>query len=265
MQIIKDHWYDAIFRRHSRRKFNGIPLALSEVMYLTDFASDLNHMVHGARAVVVNKSPDNVLKGAIGSYGKIKGAPAYVAFLGKIDDPHVQEKVGYIGECFILEATAKGLASCWVGGFFKPDEVRQHIEIRRNEQIIAVSPLGYADINYTLEEKIMSGFASGHKRKAIEKLCLDGFQTKWPDWVKEALKLAVLAPSAVNRQPWRFSVENETIKISVDSLRDTYHLSKRLDCGIAMVHIEVGAKHQGIQGAWEYLQHPEVAIFKVER
>jgi len=85
-----------------------------------------------------------VFKGAIGSYGKIKGAPAYVAFIGKLEDPNIQEKVGYIGECLILEATSMGLATCWVGGFFRPDVVSKHITIRQNERVLAVSPLGYA-------------------------------------------------------------------------------------------------------------------------
>ncbi|HVJ49404.1 nitroreductase family protein [Desulfitobacterium sp.] len=265
MQIPEDKWYEAIFQRRSRRQFNGKPLAFEEVAYLADFAEELNRNVGGARAVIVNKSPENVLKGAIGSYGKIKGAPAYVAFIGNMEDPHVQEKVGYIGECFILEATSMGLATCWVGGFFRPEIVSKQIAISQDEQILAVSPFGYASEQYSLEEKFMSGFASGHKRKDVEALCLERYKTEWPDWVRSALELARLAPSAVNRQPWRFSVETDAIKISVDSVKDSYHISKCLDCGIAMVHIEVGARHKGVRGRWDYLLQPDVAIFKAER
>jgi len=75
---------------------------------------------------------------------------------------------------------------------------------------------------------------------------LNGLNREWPDWIISALEAARMAPSAVNRQPWRFSVEeDDSIKISVDSFRDPYRISKRLDCGIAMVHIEVGAGHIG--------------------
>ncbi|WP_242837412.1 nitroreductase family protein [Desulfitobacterium metallireducens] len=130
---------------------------------------------------------------------------------------------------------------------------------------MAVSPLGYAPEQYSLEEKIMSSFASGHKRKDMEVICPQGFKTDWPAWVKSALVVGRLAPSAVNRQPWRFSVDTDAIKISVDNLKDSHHISKRLDCGIAMIHIEIGASHEGIRGQWEYLDQSDVAIFKVQK
>jgi len=53
---------------------------------------------------LVADSPETVFKGAIGPYGKIKGAPAFVAFIGHMENPYVQEQVGYTGEGIILEA-----------------------------------------------------------------------------------------------------------------------------------------------------------------
>jgi hypothetical protein len=55
-------------------------------------------------------------------------------------------------------------------------------------------------------------------------------------------------------------VENGTIRISLDNGRDSYHISKRLDCGIAMAHIEIGANYQGVKGQWEYLENPDVVL-----
>lgn len=265
MQIPYERWYDAVFERRSRRQFNNKPIAPEVLTHLIDFSNLLNKKISGAKVEIVNHSPDDVFKGAIGSYGKIKGAPVYVAFIGNTQDPYVQEKVGYIGECFILEAASLGLGTCWVGGFFRPDEVKRQITIRQNERVLAVSPLGYASEQYSLQEKIMSGFVSGHKRKGIEAICPQGFKTDWPAWVKLALEAGRLAPSAVNRQPWRFSVDTDAIKISVDNLKDSYHISKRLDCGIAMIHIEIGAGHEGVSGQWEYLDQLEVAIFNVKK
>ena len=67
---------------------------------------------------------DKVFRGMIGSYGRINGAPAFIAFIGDMQSQYVQEEVGYTGEGIILEATALGLGTCWVGGFFKPDVVK---------------------------------------------------------------------------------------------------------------------------------------------
>lgn len=261
MKIPVDKWYTAIFRRRSRRQLDGRALPGDIVDSLLDFSRQLNDQVKGARAVLVTENPDEVFKGAVGSYGKIKGAPAYVAFLGNIKDPHVQEKVGYLGEFFILEAISRGLATCWVGGFFRPEVVRDQIGITKDEQVLAVSPIGFAENRFTLEEKIMSGFATNYKRKNLKTLSSFVDRYPLPIWISSALEAARLAPSAVNRQPWRFSVENDTIKISVDNDRDSYHIST-LDCGIAMAHVELGANHEGFAGQWEYLSGLDVARFK---
>lgn len=88
--------------------------------------------------------PDDILKGAFGSYGKVKGAVAYVAFVGNMSSASVQEKVGYTGEGIILEATSLGLGTCWVGAFFRPDVVAARVGSDKAERVLAVTPLGYA-------------------------------------------------------------------------------------------------------------------------
>ena len=40
---------------------------------------------------------------------------------------------------------------------------------------------------------------------------------------------------------------------------------KRLNCGIAMLHLEVGALKEGVAGEWEYLTLPQIAEFKVKK
>ena len=77
----------------------------------------------------------------------------------------------------------------------------------------------------------------------------------------EQQEAARLAPSAVNRQPWRFNVETNSITVSVNTPRREYGLSKRLCCGIAMLHIEVAALSCGASGSWTFLEPPLVARF----
>ena len=261
MKIVAKEWREAISKRRSRRQFNDEAINNDIINQLTDFQDTLNEYVDGAKVLFVNEVPDKIFKGAVGSYGKIKNAPAYVAFAGNMKDPNVQEKVGYLGECFILEATARGLATCWVGGFFREQTVNRHLNIAGEEKVLAVSPVGYTREDYSFEEKMMSGFAKSHKRLDLEKLCPNNDIESFPSWLRSALEAARLAPSAVNRQPWRFFIGENTIKISLDSPKDNYHISKRLDCGIAMLHLEVEANYHGINGQWEYLKKPDVALF----
>lgn len=264
MQIPAERWYKEIFERHSRRQFEERTLPNEIIAQLSNLARLLSEDTSSARAVLMTDKPDPIFKGAVGAYGKIRNAPAYVAFIGNMDDRNVQEKVGRLGEFIILEATSLGLGTCWVGASFKPDIVQSQISIGSNEHILAVSPIGFAKDEYSLEEKLMSGFIKSRKRKNLDELYLNRPIKPIPRWICSALEAARLAPSAVNRQPWRFSVENEVIRISVDNTKDSYHISKRLDSGIAMAHIEIAAKHEGMEGEWEYLSGIDVGLFKIK-
>ena len=257
-------WYEAIFIRKSRRSFLTDNIAHDSLVQLEKTCAELNSSILGARAVVVNQDPYEVFRGIIGSYGKnITGAPAYVAFVGDMSNPNVQEKTGYLGEGVILEATSLGLATCWVGGFFKPEAVAEQIAIADNERVLSVTPIGYGQQKYSFQEKLMSGMVSSKKRKDLTNLLVEKSTQNLEGWQKTALEAARLAPSAINRQPWRFSVGDNHIKILLDTPKDTKGISRRLDCGIAMLHLELGAMYAGVKGNWEYLTDPGVAIYKL--
>jgi len=262
MEIPFSKWHVAIFCRRSRRSFDSTELESSLLAQLETICREFRPFPQ-ARAELVTQSPDKVFKGAIGPYGKIKGAPAFIAFVGDMDDPHIQEKVGYLGEGIILEATAMDLDTCWVGGFFRPKVAASVVGISGNERVLSVTPVGHATEDFSLEERIMTGFGLAHQRKPLTELVTGLDKMELPHWMKSALEAARLAPSAVNRQPWRFYVGPYSITISVDSPRFTFGVSKRLDCGIAMLHIEVAALDCGVQGEWEFLKAPKVARFTI--
>jgi nitroreductase len=260
MEIPFFRWYAEITKRRSRRLF--VPkLVDPELIKRLNTACEEFRPSKEVRAILVTHSADSIFKGAISHYGKIKGATAFIAFVGNKDDPNIHERVGYLGEGIILEATALSLGTCWVGGFFRPEMAASLAGIRENERVFAVTPVGYVFEKWSLEEKIMTGFGRTHRRKFLSELVTGLEEQAWPMWVKIALEAARLAPSAVNRQPWRFHIEPNCITISVDNLNDTFNIPKRLDCGIAMLHIEVASLYCGVKGAWKFLEPPNVARF----
>jgi hypothetical protein len=103
---------------------------------------------------------------------------------------------------------------------------------------------------------MMSGFVRSRRRKNLEDLIEGKLEQRW---MIGALEAARLAPSAVNRQPWRFRVRDGSIDVTVDDTRDNYKISKRLDCGIAMLHLELGARKAGAATRWKPLEPPDVA------
>ncbi|MBM4141357.1 MAG: nitroreductase [Nitrospira sp.] len=260
MEIPFSRWYDAIFIRRSRRQYDQRLLEPNLLVTLNTVCKEFRPFPQ-ACAVLVTQSVNDVFKGAIGHYGKIKGAPAFIAFIGNMDNPNIHEQVGYLGEGIILEATALNLGTCWVGGFFRPEVAASLANINKNERVFAVTPIGYASEAWSLEEKIMAGFGRKHQRKPLSELVTGLEEQEWPLRIKEALEGARLAPSAMNRQPWRFQIEQNSITISVDNLKDTFNISKRLDCGIAMLHIEVALLNYCVKGEWDFLEAPRVARY----
>ena len=262
MNIPANRWYPVIENRRSRRQFDASrPVPEGVLKDLKKVCNDFRPFSH-TRAVLITEHADEIFKGVIGAYGKVKDAPIAIAFIGDMNDGHVQEKTGYMGEGIILEATALGLDTCWVGGFFKPEVVASQVNLKKGERILAVTPAGYAMEQETVEEKIVTGFGSTHRRKPLSALTTGLQEYDWPEWVRAALEAARLSPSAINRQPWGFHVALDAITVSVRTAGPDFNVSKRLDCGIAMLHIEVATMNSGITGTWEFMENPRVARFE---
>jgi nitroreductase len=252
-----------IARRRSRRHFDpSLPIAPETLAALDKVCNQFAPFPH-ARSRLVTGSAETVFKGIIGSYGKIRDAAAFIAFIGNMDDPFVQEEVGYTGEGIILEVTVLGLDTCWVGGFFRPKIAGSLVKVSNNERVLAVTPVGHALEFESWEEKSMTRFGRSHDRLPLSKMVRGLPREKWPGWVNASLEAARAAPSAANRQPWGFEVQDDGITVFVRTGGPEFNVSKRLDCGIAMLHLEVAAATSGCRGEWEFLPSPQVAKFNV--
>ncbi|MBN2099987.1 MAG: nitroreductase family protein [Dehalococcoidia bacterium] len=263
MQIPFNAWHDAILKRRSIRQYAAKPVEAAALEAMRRACTEFRPFP-SARAVLVADPTEDIFRGIPGGYGKVSGAPALVAFVGNMESPDVQEALGYTGEGIILEATALGLATCWVGGFFSPKRAAAIAQVAPSERVLAVTPVGYPKEGSSLQERAMSRFGRNWQRRPVSELVTGLKDNERPDWMKTALEAARLAPSAMNRQPWRFHVDRNSITVSADSvLNPTMVVSKRLDCGIAMLHVEIGALAGGVRGTWDLLKTPQVARFKV--
>ena len=259
MERLPSSWYQAIFIRKSRRSFHPRRPEEDKIGRLEKLCREFRPFP-GARAEFVRKSPDDVFRGLVGGYGRITGASYYMAFIGIEGAPRVEEAVGYAGEGLILEATVLGLGTCWVSGFFRPAAVRAHLDLPDGERVFAVTPVGYAVREYTIKDRIYRKLAGSARRKPLGEI-VSGDPAE--AWQRTAVEAARLAPSAANRQPWRFAAAPGSLTVRTDGGRDVGRYPKRLDCGIAMMHITVGAQEAGAAGRWTLLPDPAVARFDV--
>lgn len=80
MKIPAAKWYKAIETRRSRRRFEQKPLEAKALSQMAAVCEDFRPFP-AARSVLITETPDLVFKGAVGHYGKVKGAPAFIAFI----------------------------------------------------------------------------------------------------------------------------------------------------------------------------------------
>jgi hypothetical protein len=258
MDLPVPSWLDAVFVRVSRRSF-GAKIPGEDLLGRLERVCREFRPYPEARAALVREPVDDVAAGIIGGYGRVSGAPCYLAFIGRMDSARVQECVGYTGEALILEATSLGLATCWVGGLFKPGVVSARIGLGENERVLCISPVGYPSARPSLTDRTFKAITGSARRKRLEELMEGG---RVPEGgVKKAVETARLSPSANNRQPWRFRADARTMTILTDNDRKEWKISRRLDCGIAMLHFELGARAAGLSGEWEFRAAPEVARY----
>jgi hypothetical protein len=127
---------------------------------------------------------------------------------------------------------------------------------------VGITPIGYAKSGKTHRSGFFSKLLRSHNRKSLETLILNN-EYDLPSWMTTALKAAQKAPSVINRQPWRFTVDSNSITVSIDNPRMGQRFPKVLDCGIAMLHLELGARKEGVNGIWDFLESPDVARYVI--
>jgi hypothetical protein len=258
MELSVESWSQAVASRVSRRSFAAEAPGEGLLARLERVCREFRPFPE-ARAALVREPVAEVAKGIVGGFGRVSGAPCYLAFVGRRNSGRVQECVGYTGEALILEATSLGLSTCWVGGLFKPGVVSARLGLDESEKVFCISPVGYPAARPSLTDRTFKAIAGSARRKSLEELVEGG---RAPEgMVKSALEAARLSPSANNRQPWRFRADARAVTVFTDNDKKEWKISRRLDCGIAMLHFELGARAAGLAGGWEFQEAPEVARY----
>mgnify|MGYP000876370055 CR=1 FL=1 len=259
-----DPWYRAIFVRRSVRAYDGRPVGREAIGEIRELLDGFSPLCEGARAVLLEEGAQEILSGTVGSIGKIQGAGAVVVFIADKSHPQWQAAAGYLGEGIILHATSLGLGTCWVAGTYKRSEARRRIALSVSESIVAVTPLGRPAAAESAGAQVIRAVAGSHKRKPLETLTRGVAADQWRLGCREALEAARLAPSAANRQPWQFGVMPDRVVVRASGPDLMPVVPNRLDCGIVMLHLEVGARAHGLEGSWTFLQRPLVAEYVFE-
>lgn len=215
----------AMEQRHSVRAYLDKPIGAELCEKLRETIGECNR--EGGLHFQLVTGEEKAFGGLMAHYGKFSGVKNYVALIGK-KGKDLQEKAGYFGERVALTAQALGLNTCWVALTYK--KVRTAYTVEKGEKLCCVLALGY-------------GKTQGvpHKSKSAEEV---SFAVNAPTWFAEGVRAALLAPTAMNQQKFRFTLQGDAVEATAG--KGVY---AKIDLGIAKLHFELGAGKENFRWA----------------
>jgi nitroreductase len=240
--------------RNSVRSYENTEISKEEKEKLKAYLDEINNSegIFGGRVrIELVQKRDGEKEVKLGTYGVIKGANYYLAVAYK-KSSYDLEDLGFLFEKVILYCTSLGLGTVWLGGTFNKGNFAKAIQLQADETFSIVSPVGIEAKEKSIIAKMFG--SSSSKRKDFSQICFnENFDTplKYEDAKEysEVLEMVRLAPSAVNKQPWRILKEGNNYHIYSDGKRDI----NRIDIGICMCHFYLVAKEKGLKGEFKVL------------
>lgn len=201
-------------QRHSVRQYTDRAIEPEKRTVLDALTQEINRKA-GLSVQIIYDDP-KCFDSFMAHYGKFAGVRNYIALVGK-KAPGLDETLGYYGEELVLKAQELGLNTCWVA----LTHGKSKAVVGRGEKEVCLIALGY-------------GVTQGveHKSRPMQELCTCG--EPMPEWFRCGMNAAMLAPTAMNQQKFRFELlPDGTVKAACGSGFYT-----KLDLGIVKYHFE---------------------------
>lgn len=204
-------------QRHSVRGYTDQPIEQEKRAVLDKEVREINQKA-GLHMQMIYDEP-KCFDSFMAHYGKFTGVRNYIALVGK-KSPQLDEKLGYYGERLVLKAQELGLNTCWAA----MTHGKSKAIVDKGEKMICLIAVGY-------------GTTQGipHRSKPVQKLC--NYSEKMPPWFLDGMQAALLAPTAMNQQKFRF----ELLSDGEVQARCGAGFYTALDLGIVRYHFEAGS------------------------
>jgi nitroreductase len=245
----------AIEHRVSTRSYDNRPVEPDLLQQLLTLSKATDRLVDIPLRVELISGVERtrrVLTYMIGSYGLVLTPPHLLVGVIPPDDATARVDLGYVLEQVVLEASRLELGTCWITGSYDAGRAGDAVGLMPGEEAAAIVALGYPSRASwgRVHTSTIRRLAGGHKRKPLKDIVFsDRWGEPWPadgadPILKSILDHARLAPSAVNRQPWRFVVRPPDIVLALVR-------PQPIDAGIVMAHITLAAEALDREGRWE--------------
>ncbi|MBR5804770.1 MAG: nitroreductase [Clostridia bacterium] len=207
---------EALEQRHSVRQFKDTPIGEEVCSALNSEIGAVN-TESGLYVRLFTDEPEAFLAGEP-HYGQFSGCRNYLAIYGT---PGRAEDVGYYGQRLVLRAQQLGLNSCWVALTYRKGKVARRAE--NGKKLYIVIALGYGQTQGT-----------AHRGKTAQEV--SDLKEDDPEWYKDGIRAALMAPTAINQQKFRFRRDGNRV-----SLKAGLGFYAGMDLGIVKYNFEIGA------------------------
>ncbi|MGL5354357.1 MAG: nitroreductase family protein [Clostridium sp.] len=240
---------EVIMARHAVRNYDERLLSGEVLEKIEKFISETTSPFNGKVRIKLIEKDESNKDIKLGTYGFIKGAKYYLTVAAETG-PLNLESLGYIFEKVVLYCTSLGLGTVWMGGTFNKTSFAKAMNLKENEKILIVSPLGYEGGKKSVIASIMG--SNNKKRKAYEEVFFNNdfnnpLTKDMAENYGDVLEMVRIAPSSMNKQPWRIVKKgNEFHFYSHGKIE-----MNRIDIGIALCHFDLMAKEKGLIGQYK--------------
>ena len=212
---------EAIKARHSVRKYTDKPVEKAKAARIRAEIERVNQE-SGLNVQFVLDEPKAFSSG-MWKYGQFSGVRNYLVMAGP-RGREAEEKVGYFGEELVLLSQTLGLNTCWVGLTYK--KIPGAFTLRDGDTVHCVIALGYGTIP-----------GIQHPLRPVT----DFYESEGlpPEWFRKGLEAALLAPTAVNQQKFKFILRPGNV-VEAKALFSMAGYTA-IDLGIVKLHFEIGA------------------------
>ena len=239
---------DIIRLRRSVRTYNAEAVRSEDMKKLEDFISALDDPFGVPVEYRFLNAKEHGLSSPV-----IVGEKMYLGAKAK-KGPFCEIAVGYGLERVMLYALSLGIGSVWIAGTMDRPGFEKAMDVKNDELMPAVTPIGYIAEKMSVRETVMRKGVKADERLDFGELFFEGGLTKplgKGGRFDSALEAVRLAPSAVNKQPWRVAVCGNAVhfyeKHSKGMAARAFDV-QLVDMGIALAHFVLAAKEDGING-----------------
>lgn len=218
-----DNALELMRSRHSVRQYfeKAIPDEIRRK--LDDYADELNRE-SGLHIQMIYDEPE-CFGARRAHYGSFEGCSNYISMVGK-KSGGLDELCGFYGEKLVLKAQEYGLNTCWAA--LTHGKSKAVTDTGETEAIVI--SLGY-------------GKTQGKPRKSKSPEDVSNITDDSPEWFKRGIEAALLAPTAVNQQKFKFIFDGNKVSAKPGLVGPCL----KIDLGIVKCHFELAAGKENFE------------------